>query len=80
MKKYESNLGKAFRSLRNQGIPASVVGITSEDGAFHSVMGFLLTDSQILDLSECGELHAQGIRQFVANFDKEAKRKPTGQH
>lgn len=63
MKRFEISLEKAIGCLRNQGI---AVGrpIVGPRGPVFNVAGVLLTESQILQLRETGNLDSWGIRAF----------------
>jgi hypothetical protein len=80
MGKFESDLDKALRSLKNQGLIVETGGI-AVDGIVFQVNGFLLTSNQILALQEQDNLHLHGIKEFdlkekeVVQKDIEAARR-----
>ena len=61
---YETEINRALRSLRNQSIPVSDPK-RGDNGFVFDVMGFMLTERQILTLQEENNLNAQGIREFA---------------
>jgi len=63
MTTFESELDKALRSLKNQGIVVTTAFV-AEDGMVYQVDGYLLTEQQILKLQEGRNLHLQGIKEF----------------
>ena len=65
--KYESAINIALRSLENQGIPLSPP-IVGPRGMTFDVMGYMLTESQIVGLRRENSLDAQGIREFAKGF------------
>jgi hypothetical protein len=69
---YESEIDKALRSLKNQGIAVSgpIVG----DTFVYDVMGFMLTKSQVLTLQRENKLNEHGIREFAKKAEGEAKK------
>ncbi len=71
MQRLEDNLTRALRSLENQGI--RVVGPAySPHGFVFEVMGFILTESQVLELQEAGNLYL-GIRGFANRIGQETR-------
>ena len=68
---YETEINKALRSLKNQRIPVSDAK-RGDKGPVFDVMGFMLTEHQIVTLQEEKNLNAQGIREF-AEKDKAKK-------
>ncbi len=72
MQRLENNLTGALRSLENRGI--RVFGpVYSRHGFVFEVMGFMLTESQILQLLEAGNLHSWGIREFANRIGQETR-------
>jgi hypothetical protein len=62
----ESDLEKALRSLRNQGISVNEENIPPDGRVFFlSPMEIALTGHQILKLKEDGKLDSQGIKNFA---------------
>jgi hypothetical protein len=59
----ESEINKALRGLKSQGI--SVKGpIVGNDGPVYEVVGFMLTTDQIVTLQEEKKLNERGIREL----------------
>jgi hypothetical protein len=78
MQRLENNLTRALRSLENQGI--RVFGpVYSPHGFVFEVMGFMLTERQILQLLEAGNLHSWGIREFAHRIGQENRDKEHAQ-
>jgi hypothetical protein len=72
MQRLEDNLTRALRSLENRGI--RVVGPAySPHGFVFEVMGFMLTESQVLELQEAGNLYSWGIREFANRIGQETR-------
>ena len=61
-------LDACVKSLKQQRIPVSRA-IVGEDGFVFEVMGFMLTESQILRLCEYGQLNAEGIKAFAKSVE-----------
>jgi hypothetical protein len=65
---YESEINKAVQSLRNQGI--SVNGpIVGSSGHVFDVMGFMLTEAQIVTLQRENRLGPHDIREFAKKIE-----------
>ena len=72
MHQLENNLTRALRSLENQGI--RVFGPAyGPNGFVFEVMGFMRTESQMVQLLEAGNLHSWGIREFANWIGQETK-------
>jgi hypothetical protein len=69
---HESGINKALRSLKNQNIPVSKA-IVGPQGHTFSVMGYMLTARQIVELNHEKQLHAKGIREYAKKFEPAAK-------
>lgn len=69
----EHDIQKAHRSLKAQRIPISGAFFSGKrDTLIFNVMGFMLTEIQIVTLKDENKLNAHGIREFA----KKAGEKP----
>jgi hypothetical protein len=71
---YETEINKALRELKAQGIPVSDA-ILGTEGFVHNVMDVMLTSSQIVELRSEGNLNPAGIRAFKKNFESKRRLK-----
>jgi hypothetical protein len=62
--KFESDIDKSLRSLRNQGVLIGDTIVSAEGKFIYSIGGFLLTAEQILMLRSQERLTLAGIREF----------------
>ena len=57
---------KAIRALRKQGVPVSFPMQTVNGETIFAIgKDFTVTADQILELLDCGELHAEGVRRLA---------------
>jgi 4-hydroxy-L-threonine phosphate dehydrogenase PdxA len=70
-KESKVEIQKALRSLKAQRIPVSgpIVG----DTHIFNVMGFMLTESQIITLQDENKLNAHGIREFAKKAEMKTR-------
>ena len=61
-----NDVTKAVHVLREHGVPVGFPMQTATGEMIFAVgKDFMLTADQILDLLECGELHAEGVRKLA---------------
>ena len=70
----EFSINKALASLKAQGIEVSNAGITPNGGMVRAVMGFMLTNKQILELYAADKLDKAGISDFARRYEEEHKK------